>query len=206
MKFRKSLTMLAVASALVGGAIVAAPSASAATQNIQVDCSVRSIGGVLTVSPGDTISITGSGTACNYSGTNVPTYADWFTSYTGGVTYDPGTEPFVWVVSPTAPLGLTSALICVGIDTCDVFFAFDVIERSAASSDQLPAPILQALPVPASGSCDAIDDTPFRYGIDSLAGGWSKSWAEWANGGAGGAVCVRTLVYSNSLGAWTVQS
>jgi hypothetical protein len=36
------------------------------------------------------------------------------------------------------------------------------------------------------------------------SGGWGNSWAQWANGGSGGPVCTRTLVYSNSSSRWIV--
>lgn len=68
---------------------------------------------------------------------------------------------------------------------------------------QVPAPILQQLPTPESGSCDIEDDAVFGYGT-ALRGGWGRSWAQWVRDGAGGPVCTRTLVYVG-LG-WTVMS
>lgn len=66
-----------------------------------------------------------------------------------------------------------------------------------------PPPILQQLPAPESGSCDLVLTT-YDWG-GSSAGGWSRSWAQWANAGAGGPVCTRTLVYSGALQHWIVQ-
>lgn len=66
-----------------------------------------------------------------------------------------------------------------------------------------PPPILQQLPVPESGSCDLVLTT-YDWG-GSSAGGWSRSWAQWANAGTGGPVCTRTLVYSGALRHWIVQ-
>jgi hypothetical protein len=66
-----------------------------------------------------------------------------------------------------------------------------------------PPPILQQVPVPASGSCDLVI-TDYDWGGAS-SGGWSRSWAQWTNGGSGGPVCTRTLVYSGSLRYWIVQ-
>ncbi len=58
----------------------------------------------------------------------------------------------------------------------------------------LPVPIigLQQVGVPASGDCA---DVPVTVGHDQgfPIGGWSKSWANWINHGAGGAVCTRTV-------------
>ena len=66
-----------------------------------------------------------------------------------------------------------------------------------------PPPVLQQLPAPASGSCDQTI-TAYDWGGAS-AGGWSRSWAQWTNGGRGGPVCTRTLVYSSALRHWLVQ-
>lgn len=66
-----------------------------------------------------------------------------------------------------------------------------------------PPPILQQLPVPESGSCDLVLTT-YDWG-GSSAGGWSRSWAQWANAGSGGPVCTRTLIYSATLRHWVVQ-
>ncbi len=66
-----------------------------------------------------------------------------------------------------------------------------------------PAPVVQQFGKPTSGSCDAAAPETLNWsGVAS--GGWGESWAEWMNSGNGGAVCSRTLVYSDSLGAWTV--
>jgi hypothetical protein len=64
------------------------------------------------------------------------------------------------------------------------------------------ADVIQQVPSPATGSCDTLDDTALNWaGVKS--GGWSKSWAQWANDGKGGSVCTRTLRYDNG---WAVVS
>lgn len=40
-------------------------------------------------------------------------------------------------------------------------------------------------------------------GVES--GGWGKSWAQWMNDGAGGAVCTRTLIYNPARARWMVE-
>lgn len=66
---------------------------------------------------------------------------------------------------------------------------------------QAPAPILQQLPMPSSGSCVMDNDTAYGYGT-AVRGGWTPSWAAWVNGGTGGPVCGRMLVYLAQ--GWTV--
>lgn len=71
-------------------------------------------------------------------------------------------------------------------------------------ADQTPAPIQQAVPLPASGTCTDVVESDFGFQA-RVTGGWGKSWGEWANSGAGGQVCERTLAYSGALARWTVQ-
>jgi hypothetical protein len=66
-----------------------------------------------------------------------------------------------------------------------------------------PPPVLQQFGMPASGTCDAAAPIVLNWG-GAGSGGWGNSWAEWMNSGRGGAVCTRTLIYSNALGHWIV--
>lgn len=76
------------------------------------------------------------------------------------------------------------------------------LPRPAEDPSQVPAPILQQIPLPESGSCVIEDDSMFAYG-SGVHGGWGRSWAQWANNGKGGPVCSRMLVYVGSR--WTVM-
>jgi len=80
-----------------------------------------------------------------------------------------------------------------------------LIEAQTVSFDpQGPPPVLQQLPIPASGSCADIDDSEYNWG-GAGTGGWAKSWAQWGNAGAGGAICTRTLIYNPSFGIWVIE-
>ena len=69
-----------------------------------------------------------------------------------------------------------------------------------SSSASGPAPVMQQVEL-TGGDCEALRRPDLDWaGVES--GGWSRSWAEWAGGGRGGAVCTRVLVYRS--GAWTV--
>ena len=68
---------------------------------------------------------------------------------------------------------------------------------SGATSGSGPAPLRQQFARPATGTCDAAQPEGLNWaGVAS--GGWSESWAQWANGGQGGTVCTRMLEYVNS--------
>lgn len=75
---------------------------------------------------------------------------------------------------------------------------------SSSSASSGPAPVVQQFGMPATGTCD--DAQPEGLDLSGVpSGSWGISWAQWMNGGNGGAVCTRTLVYSTAQGAWTVN-
>ncbi|CAB4632273.1 unannotated protein [freshwater metagenome] len=72
---------------------------------------------------------------------------------------------------------------------------------SSSTAPSGPAPVFQQFGKPATGTCaDAAAATLNWAGV--AGGGWGESWAQWMNGGKGGAVCNRALVYSLGLGKW----
>jgi len=74
---------------------------------------------------------------------------------------------------------------------------------SGSAGSAAPAPVLQQFGLPSSGTCDAAAPNELNWsGVAS--GGWAESWAQWMNGGLGGAVCTRDLVYSTGTGSWGV--
>jgi len=77
---------------------------------------------------------------------------------------------------------------------------------SSSSSTTAPAPdpIVQQFGRPVSGTCDAAAPESLNW-AGVAGGGWGESWAQWVNVGKGGAVCTRTLMYSQSRAAWVVE-
>jgi len=68
---------------------------------------------------------------------------------------------------------------------------------------ETPVSVLQQVGVGSDGTCAATLPADLnRGGVDS--GGWGRPWAQWVNGGNGGAVCTRTLVYSTSQSKWMI--
>lgn len=189
------LRRLVVVMALAVGMGLAAEPATAAT--VSPDCAEPGGQVVITVAQGETVTlISSSGTPCTWSGTNVPTYADWFSSYTGGVGGDVGDEPFVWVISASAPLGQAApdtAQFCVGSGdlmqdprTC---FILNVVAPGAIA----PAQAVDTTPVDTTPVPDWLQAYG-RIGPNaSCEVGWSPSWQEWAQAVTGGWVCTRSL-------------
>jgi len=76
-------------------------------------------------------------------------------------------------------------------------------EGATSATSDSPRPVLQQVETPVGG-CEAVAAPELNIG-GAGSGGWGLSWAQWANEGAGGPVCTRTLVYSTVLGAWTTS-
>ena len=74
---------------------------------------------------------------------------------------------------------------------------------TAPVPSQSPQPVLQQVGQP-TGGCASVADQNLNWG-GSGSGGWGTSWAQWVNGGRGGAVCTRFLVWTTT-GRWTVAS
>lgn len=118
----------------------------------------------------------------------------------------PGDCTVPWVVTMQFTVGVT--------DT-DIHIDNRILRLSsaaAATSDSTPeavpqvspADVVQGVAMPTSGSCSVVGDRELNWaGVSS--GGWASSWAQWANSGRGGPVCLRTLAYSNAVGHWIVR-
>jgi hypothetical protein len=133
---------------------------------------------------GGTVSIAGTSCTVTSSVPDCPIFAN--TSYTVTIT-QPGQIEF-W----------TGAL--VGTITTGTGGGSS---SSTSSSTSSPAPVVQQFGKPASGTCTDAAPADLNWGGAS-SGGWSESWAQWMNGGSGGAVCTRSLQYSAARGTWSV--
>ena len=73
---------------------------------------------------------------------------------------------------------------------------------AAMPAQAQPADIVQQVGEPVAG-CAAVSEPSLNWsGVPS--GGWTRTWGPWLNGGRGGSVCSRTLVYVESFGRWVV--
>ncbi|MFN8172362.1 MAG: hypothetical protein U0R65_10895 [Candidatus Nanopelagicales bacterium] len=83
----------------------------------------------------------------------------------------------------------------------DLYFAISYGGAHPADEGTPIPDVIQQVGAPAGG-CTAVDDAALNWG-GVKSGGWTSSWAEWADGGTGGSVCTRTLHYDNG---WTVTA
>ena len=110
-----------------------------------------------------------------------------------GATYDVGTGTLLAKINTSVDfLYILTSSSNVYFLGCDAGNLYDYSSQSALYSlfsncTGVPAPVLEA--VGKSGECD-------------VANGWTASWQQWLGGGTGGAVCTRTLIYSNANAGW----
>jgi hypothetical protein len=214
-------TLAASALALFGLGVAAAPAASA------VDVLANCLDGAgfgdiqeIIATPGETITISGGEAACFFASTN-PQYTgepiDFFASWPYAPNTSGGIFPIegigVWVIMPNVELGSTDALLfvagdCDFADECMTTYYITVVAGTPLPTPSPGAPpppdMIQEVGMPASGSCDAVNDTGMDFGT-KLTGGWKQSWSEWPNDGKGGLVCGRALHYSLALHQWVLS-
>lgn len=174
--------------------ILHAPGALAATLTWTFDCGAGGSTTTLTVSPGDVIDLTPvlNPVTCNAVTVN-PALA------TGsGVPLVRGSllDTF-YTVNAGQPAGFYASAI--DAEATGTHFFLDLVyvtasaSTSSAGTESVPEPLLQQVGIPAQG-CGDVDDSALAYGT-GLTGGWAPSWSRWINGGTGGPVCSRTLVF-----------
>jgi hypothetical protein len=181
---------------------MAAP-AQAATADPASITATRSGVLVLDLSAADLVANVGDTfTLINASDTNLEVFDD-----SGSVTAGGTSCPFTSVCTVLAggsqvfvitQLGFIGARFLGGSPV-----AIRFADRGAVLPPELlPQDVLQQVGRSAMGCATFTDDSLNWAGVDG--DGWGESWALWANGGNGGAVCTRTLTYSRSLNRWTV--
>jgi hypothetical protein len=72
-------------------------------------------------------------------------------------------------------------------------------------STEGPGPIIQQIPRLPEDDCSTVYRPELNWSGVSNSG-WGPSWSHWANEGAGGAVCTRTLVYRQSDSTWFLDA
>lgn len=71
------------------------------------------------------------------------------------------------------------------------------VQDSGSTPSDAPPPVLQQFGAPVTGACSDVAPRELDWARVGSSG-WSLSWAQWMNKGAGGAVCTRMLVHAGS--------
>jgi len=119
------------------------------------------------------------------------------------ITLDEGSS---YEVTVTVPTSGTGDLLSLSLNNAIGPLQGDVIYMQLPGTGLAgsgPPDVLQQVGVPPSGQCLDVDDSDASF--LGFVGGWSKSWAEWINEGAGGGVCTRTLSYHAGTGQWRIE-
>lgn len=75
----------------------------------------------------------------------------------------------------------------------------------ASPENDTPADAVQEVGLLLGHSCTNVDEASLDWG-NAITGGWTSSWAQWINEGAGGAVCTRTIHYDQANRVWAARS
>jgi hypothetical protein len=173
---------------------LASPAAASTVFSVNVTC----VGSTLTVTPnsipaaaGDLVDVTnGTGNIINVAGTAINPNPQ---SINNGLT-----QQVTVVTSPAFATVNSFSGSCSGNQGLQFTGGGS---SSDLTSTSIPAPIVQQFGKPADAPCDAVATESLNWsGVANR--GWGESWSEWMNGGKGGAVCTRTLVYSTAQAKW----
>lgn len=218
--YRRIVTSALAAVTLSVAAVgFAAPASATQTENL-ADCNASLNGAQINVTAGQDLLIrfttcTTSSATLRIGTTSNPSTS---TAVIGGAEFrvqgSPNPNPVPWTIegfgqgSVGSPLPVGSyTVFFTSPNNLQASFAVTVAspapDPAPASSGSGPASVIQQFGKPATGSCDANQPEGLDWaGVP--AGGWAESWAEWMNGGAGGAVCTRTLVHRSGALGWRV--
>jgi len=221
----QSKKILSTAAALalgLGGLVAVAAPAQAATFSYAVDCASGGATQSVTAATGDTITLTVSAGTCEYVSVEKDIIASSSAvSITGGGSPSATDRTLYWewvgtgaITQVDITLTITGSgqinFIAGGSPFSTTGQTFNVStgggggSSSSTSSSSAPAPVIQSFGKPATGTCDEAQPEGLDWaGVAS--GGWGVSWAQWMNGGNGGAVCTRELVYSTAQSKWIIS-
>jgi hypothetical protein len=211
-KLRTWITAVVVSGTAIAGTVIGATSASAAT-SVTVTASVTGGTTGWTISPGSTTdtALTVSYTNNSSSAFNTVYFSSPYLS-NGGTSCSTsntvcqlitGGAALTLDVDPSTPAN-TTVFLQFNSNSTNGRIILNSSGGSSGSSGSAPAPIVQEFGKPVAGTCDAAQPEGLNWaGVPS--GRWANSWSQWMNGGQGGFVCTRTLIYSTSQSAWVVS-
>jgi len=224
---RRLIAPMLISATLVTTVLMAPPSTAATVPVTNANCTSFSPPRSIVGAPGDLVDVSANLTGCRsvtVKKSIVSALSDIVVTSASSVTvldppgadywvFDPGPGNQISRVQITlgSTLGTTSRAIVVSEDAGPIETQWTVTisadggggSSSGSASSSAPAPIFQQFGKPSSGTCDAAAPATLNWsGVTS--GGWSESWAQWMNGGNGGAVCTRALVYSTAQSRWVV--
>lgn len=196
--------------------------AHAASQSVTQDC-MSNITISVTLEVGDTLTIntdpsgfcSNAGTSTGFGalpqGVGVATYGA--TGTEANLPYNAGTAAFSYgtrIIYSATAVGSIRIQMENDVTMSEITY-YDITVTAAGGHgstgptrlSELPlGDALQQVGVPTDGCGSVMDATLNWAGVPS--GGWSESWAAWANAGLGGKVCTRSLTHAST--GWRVSA
>lgn len=214
-----------VVTAVAAGTLTVAVStgvAHAASQSVTQDC-MSNVTISIALEVGETLTIntdpsgycsnagTFTGSGASPQGVGVATYGA--TGTEANLPYNAGTATFSYgtrIIYSATAVGSIRILMENNVTMNETTY-YDITVTAVSSNsstatpnapDPGPGDVLQQVGMPADGCASVQDPTLDWAGVPS--GGWSETWAAWANDGLGGKVCTRTLTHAGT--SWRVAS
>ncbi len=187
---------LTAAVTIAGGVLAATPAQAASTGthvvHLCVDTAVEG-------NPGQTLTVIDSCTGPLTSGLVLVNRGlnNGVLLEAGGYLERPGANLGVGPTQFTFTLGVpgTNRLYCAAGDPCPTVAVtvHDPVVKTVSYPEFIAHDYLQQVGMPASGNCADVSPKVGHW-LGAPAGGWTKSWARWINGGRGGPVCTREIL------------
>jgi len=212
---RKKLVAVGSAIGIAALSLMSAVPAQAADQTIDCASTIQASPTLVPLSVNDTYTIQNSASGLDGFCKNIG-----ISGGTAGVlSWTDNSTPGTATLAPGATLVVTavtegSATLEIGNNDEDVvvFYLNALVsggggggggdESSSTDASSGPAPAMQQFGKPESMTCDEAQPEGLNWsGVPS--GGWGESWAQWMNGGNGGTICTRELVYR--AGTWAIN-
>jgi len=206
---RRPIALLAGTTFIVGGLLLGAQGAHAATSpstlNMDFWCerfneSPGPDQTIVTVTGnvGETFRvIKGTGAGCNNTQT--------ITGASGIVTPNTGTLTRNTSVTFTLVASGTFTITGGGGSGVMTITVAATAPGGGAPAQSSPPDIFQSVAMSGSGTCTSMSRTDLDWAA-AEAGNWSQSWEQWPNGGKGGPVCRRVLWYDSVATHWRSTS
>ena len=102
-------------------------------------------------------------------------------------------------------VGTVEATVSVADDPGEAFDPILTITFGTLDEPSGPPDLLQQFALTPDEDCISVPAEIDLFNVPR-DGGWSKSWAQWPNEGAGSFVCTRQVMYQPSTGTWVPRT
>jgi len=176
----------------------------------------------LVVAPGDLVTFTvtnsvdnGGPVRCGFAiqpSSGGPRLTGWILGPNSGNPTDLSSgSPYAATSDTSTPFTrvLQAGSVSIDVSVSDLnseFNTFSTIRVTAVGAGDVPPDLIQQFAIDPGGDCTSSIPATIEVFDVPRDGGWSKSWAQWPNEGAGGFVCTRQVMYQPATGTWVPRT